>query len=543
MAKVLNNTLDRLFSELRFAPRDRKVQELEAMEGLLGLIEADRDYPLEFICYKITDYRLRDAPTDVTVNGFELCHDLRAFIGKLSGELGLSAFEQGEKVHTIDELAESLGVSVKTIYRWRVRGLMGRRYVFGKDNKQLGFLQSSVDDFSRRNPVLFERAKKFSQLRVDQKRKIVEIARSKARKSDLSRYQIIKRIAFETCRSHETIRSILIDHEKRHHDDKIFDKPSGTIGPREASLVYKLRKQGVSIKELMLRFHRSRSSIHRIITNRRAKALLAQRIEYVSSDEFIEDGVMETILGKDGCQERQGSVPGGLLNREQEVELFRRYNYLKHLACLTRVKINRVRPCSRRLKKVEDYLGLAEAVKTTIIESNLGLVVSVANKHLGSGGSMQDLVSEGNLSLMRAVEKFDYTRGYRFSTYATWAVAKDFARKIPAEEYRPDRAGTGDMLSFQEDMRSVDAADIEAIERAHLSLDEVIENNLDKREQYIIRSHYGLDSSIVKRKPKTLKEIGEKLGLSRERVRQVELIALQKLRHSLSPEEFDLLTG
>ncbi len=85
--------------------------------------------------------------------------------------------------------------------------------------------------------------------------------------------------------------------------------------------------------------------------------------------------------------------------------------------------------------------------------------------------------------------------------------------------------------------------DFAAIERAHQSLTQVIEDNLTKREQHVILNRFGLIGSRIKKESKTLKQIGEELGLSKERVRQVELTALQKLRQSLSSAEFELLIG
>jgi len=230
------------------------------------------------------------------------------------------------------------------------------------------------------------------------------------------------------------------------------------------------------------------------------------------------------------------------MSRDREIELFGRYNYLKYLAGVMRTKLDMTRPLGSLVNEVEGYLAEAEQIKNMIIESNLRLVVTIASRHTAAG-SLQDLVSEGNLALMRAVEKYDYTRGVRFGTYASWAVATDFARSIPAETKRPDKYGHADLANVQQDIRKVTAVDIEILETAHRSLEQVIKNNLAEREQYIVRYHFGLVGATVKKKSKTLKQIGEELGLSKERVRQIELGALQKLRQCLSPEEFELLTG
>jgi RNA polymerase sigma factor (sigma-70 family) len=214
---------------------------------------------------------------------------------------------------------------------------------------------------------------------------------------------------------------------------------------------------------------------------------------------------------------------------------------LKYRACLVREQIRKGIVPSAKLDEIEKCLDEAQAVKKTIIEANLRLVVSIANKHTITGANIADLVSQGNVSLMQAVEKFDYTKGFRFSTYASWAISKDFAHRIPGQRPRMDRS-TSEVTEVEEKAQAR-PADLAEVERARHNLIQVVKNNLEQREQYIIINHFGLEGTLVKKNKKTLKQIGDDLELSKERVRQIELIGLQKLRQSLSPEEFDLLMG
>ena len=562
MRPIKSQNLARLLMQLRFTPEKKRRKQLDAAEKLVAIIDKDKEYPFEFVCFRITGFNLK-SETEL-IKGDELLEDLRIFISKLSGKLALPVTEQSQKIYSIRELMKNVGVSTKTLYRWRKQGLVARKYIFEDGIRRFGFLQSSVDEFLSAHPDLAGKAKNFSRLTDQQKKQIVKQAVKLAAGTNLSRHKIIDRISAKTGKCHETVRYTLLNYENVHPDKPVFIKSAGVIEPAQAAEIYRLFKQGCSIKELMKRFERNKSSIYRIINRRRAKVLLAKKIEFVASDDFLEqdakDRILTELLDKSepsalsnvGPIKLAGSslseylhtlTDAPVLNREDEVELFRRYNYLKFLACQSRADVKLSHVSGTMLSQIESYLARAEELKRRIIEANLRLVVNIARKHTLSGANLLDLVSEGNISLMRAVEKFDYSRGFRFSTFASWAIAKDYARNIPDQIGRLGKATKASLADIHREMRTEDAADFDAIERAHQSLAQVIKDNLTKREQYVIINRFGLVGPPIKKEIKTLVQIGRELDLSKERIRQIELVALQKLRQSLSPEEFELLTG
>jgi RNA polymerase primary sigma factor len=277
-----------------------------------------------------------------------------------------------------------------------------------------------------------------------------------------------------------------------------------------------------------------------------------------------------------------GLVP--LLTADREVELAKR---IEAGSDATReLRRGRARGPAHQLE-LEAAVGRGEVARRELIESNLRLVVSVARRYVNRGVHLGDLIQDGNIGLMRAVEKFDYRRGFKFSTYATWWIRQavtrsiaDTARTIRVPAHMVDAinryvratsvlqqklgreptvseiaveldlpvdrvhevirvlpqpisietpvgddqdATIGDFIE-DEDLQQME--DVATQLMLRMQLDSVL-GSLSPRERKVMQMRYGLDGE----KLFTLSEIGSALGVTRERVRQIEAKALRKLRH------------
>jgi RNA polymerase primary sigma factor len=317
---------------------------------------------------------------------------------------------------------------------------------------------------------------------------------------------------------------------------RAFDEPI-------ESQIYRHWRRGTSVAVLAMQHGLPAPTVEQMIDRMRAAAVLAKTCDLVYAPCFEAPDADAMILAPMPECARNASRPkppaglspyianlysdGPLLNRQQEHHLFRKMNYLKYRAVKLRETLEPLRARASDLDEIERLQAEALAVKNQIVRANLRLVVSIAKKHATPINNLFELVSDGNMCLIRAVEKFDFDRGFRFSTYASSAIIKEFARAIPAENKRRHRfvSGSAEVFAAIADYRAGEHQD-ESDNRCDRQELERALRRLDWRERRILVGRFGLDGN----RALTLQQLGCELGISRERVRQVERRAKEKLR-------------
>ena len=206
-----------------------------------------------------------------------------------------------------------------------------------------------------------------------------------------------------------------------------------------------------------------------------------------------------------------------VLTQVEEQELFRLMNYLKYRANVVRARLDPQHSDEEAVLEVERMLARAGLVRDRIIKANMRLVISIVKKFVTPKHSFDELLSDGIVALMHAVDKFDYAKGFRFSTYAYRAVARNAYRTITDQQRRDARFDIGaseDLFNIPEQDRT---SPLDEQQWTHLrSLMQQMMDRLDRREQFILRSRFAL---AAHRKVRTFQCLADKLGVSKERVR------------------------
>lgn len=306
-------------------------------------------------------------------------------------------------------------------------------------------------------------------------------------------------------------------------------------------------------------------------------------IELAETEEFEENSGNFSDDPLDIYLREMAAVP--LLSRQEEIDLARRFERGKQAQL--ELANTKGRISKRKLAELKALISDGLAAREHLIKANTRLVISIARRYIGCGVPLSDLIQEGNLGLIRAVEKFEYQRGFRFSTYATWwirqavtraiamqsrtirlpvylgdrlrqiqqvahALEQDLGRpptlqelalelKVPPEKVHFVMQISQTPLSLEDPYGDEEDSEFGAFiedETAEQPYDVVQQRmlreqveqalaTLTPREARVLRLRYGLGYQ----RQFTLEEVGDKFGLTRERIRQIELQALRRLRH------------
>lgn len=485
--------------ELSYSPKKVLEKQLPAIERLIHQLEPGRKYPLGFIYYSITGHELPGKRAEMFHETGVLRPDLRILYAELASAVVTEIRDSRDKVMSINDIEHRFAVSGRTVYRWRKRGLLSRRYRFEDGSIRLGVLEDTLVSFLSENEDVLT-----------------------APREDLARTTGIAALA----PTGKTSRQKFSEAECRSICEDFFSDRS--------------------VDEITREYDCKRSTIYNIVKNDLTREFTTDVPEYVYNEEFdAPDAETVILLNQDRPHEikenpllkKRGPSDNfyfealyrlPLLDREEEYDLFRRYNYCKYMIAklLNEAAENRIRKST--LKNLRVYRDQALDARNHIIQANLRLVVSIARHHVKPDVTMEHLISEGNMTLIRAVEKFDYSRGFRFSTYAHWAMVKDFAKHLSKSTRRSARfkAVSPENLDFLCPEGSEGECPVATFAKSEKNrrLDEAF-SVLGEREEMVIREHFGFNGRKA-----SFREIGEILGVTKERARQIQLAALDKMK-------------
>lgn len=275
-----------------------------------------------------------------------------------------------------------------------------------------------------------------------------------------------------------------------------------------------------------------------------ARVLASTEIQFIDNSAFrskkqsgeIMDALPRTADGSEANWKPGKGLPphlaqlcaARLLQPREEAALFRRMNFCKYSAELLRRELNPTRPSRKLVRDIEELLAQATTDRDRIVQANLRLVISIAKKFATPTFSFEDLLSDGIASLLRAVEKFDFDRGFRFSTYATQAIRRAFSRQIQNAQRESRRFVDADerLIADERALANESTLTFARWEQLRGQLRRLL-LRLDPRERNIIRRRFGLQQEAD---VQTLQSLAEELGVCKERVRQLEMRAIAKLR-------------
>lgn len=445
-----------LSAQLLYAPPEMRREQAKRAEKLHDEIDTGMNYSLEFVKYRTTGYRDEESAHTV-MPGAALQPDLRLLIDRLTHSAPLPP-EETEPCETLEELASRLRVSTKTLTRWRELGLRWRwTQRDAASQARVVIPRAASDRFAAQHGDRIGDAARFTRIPAAQRKRIIERARRLARARPITPFRIAEHLARRVHRSVETIRLLLEKHDRRHPDDPVFAERVGPLGAEQKREIVHARGMGIPVSVLARRYHKTHSTIRRVLYEQRAHEVGKADIRFIESPTFSRPDAEVVLLRAEalaaldapavGAAEQLPPVhdlPDALrsvfrhaaLPAREMRSLLTRMHYLRWRAAKVREKLDRHEPRLGDLDRIESDLAQAAHLRERLAGRSLPVLLSVARRHLitlpdksQSQAVLLRLLELGLPLAIESVDLFDIRRKQSFDDFVRLRLMRHYASK------------------------------------------------------------------------------------------------------------------
>ncbi|MEM6258098.1 MAG: helix-turn-helix domain-containing protein [Planctomycetota bacterium] len=449
-----SQALSDLTRQLLYSPSDKRAEVVRHAEHLHDDLEPQKNYPIDFVVYRLTDRRVPPSE-NVMLVGEAIKPDLRLLIDALSRSIEMRC-DENDPCLTTNELAESLGVSTKTVARWRDAGLRWRWGVREQANKLMVLIpKSALDAFQQGQPDRLSSATGFTRLSEDEKSRLIRRARRLAEATDSLPQTILAHLSKRTGRSIEAIRQQIQRHDRAFPDQAAFTDRTGPLTDQQKTEIDDAYSRGITVAVLCGQFRKTRSTIYRAIHEGQARRITALKLYAVYSPIFDRDDADEVLMRpivRQGKERSLGSevirgLPENirpLYNRSIEPDdvvrsLIIRYNFQKHRAIHQQELIKQGPPRASDLRVFNQFYHRIQQGRGEVIAAVLAVTLSLVLRQLPSGqrGNMSRLIpllSQAAEVLVREIDRFDASVAHPFESVLSNRLQRMLAK--PPIQYR-----------------------------------------------------------------------------------------------------------